>query len=425
MESTLALSDRLAFLRLGARDLEVLSSLRPLFESNADTIVEAFYRHLLAFDEPRRFLTDAALRDRLFTIQRDYLMSLTDPRIDDDYVEGRLRIGRMHERIGLAPSWYLGAYEIYLGELVQMIDTHFGPDLSGAAFARAAMRRRILLDAQLAMEAYVEKRSEQLEFLNRELAASQRGLTREVDEKSDALRETTARAQAAEQLASVGMLAAGLAHEIGTPMGVIRGHAESLEGAVEDERSQWRVRTIIEQIDRITNIMQSLLNLARPRAPVVEPVALADVIDTASSFVREKLERRKIEVVREFRDVPQIQGDGEKLQQLFLNLILNAADAMRDGGTLTLRLESDGDGLVVATVSDTGCGIEESDRDRIFEPFFTSKQAGQGSGLGLVITRGIAIDHGGDLRVRSRVGTGSDFVVELPVGGSSGATQAV
>ena len=425
MESTLALSDRLAFLRLGARDLEVLSSLRPLFEANAETIVEAFYRHLLAFDEPRRLLTDAALRDRLFAIQRDYLMSLTNPRIDDEYVEGRLQIGRMHERIGLAPSWYLGAYEIYLGELVQMIDTHFGPDLSGAAFARAAMRRRILLDAQLAMEAYVERRSEQLEFLNRELAASQRGLTREVDEKSDALRETTARAQAAEQLASVGMLAAGLAHEIGTPMGVIRGHAESLEGAVEDERSQWRVRTIIEQIDRITNIMQSLLNLARPRAPVVEPVALADVIDTASSFVREKLERRKIEVVREFRDVPQIQGDGEKLQQLFLNLILNAADAMRDGGTLTLRLESDGDGLVVATVSDTGCGIEESDRDRIFEPFFTSKQAGQGSGLGLVITRGIAIDHGGDLRVRSRVGTGSDFVVELPVGGSSGATQAV
>jgi signal transduction histidine kinase len=411
-----SIEERLAYLHLDEADLERLSELRPLVEAEADRFVAGFYHHLLAFEEPRALLTDPEVRDRLLASQREYLISLTSPKVDPDYAEQRIRIGRIHERVGLSTSWYLGAYQLYLSGLGGLIDRHFERDPAAARATRTALLRRILLDAQLAMEAYIETREAQLEFANRELARAQRGLSLEVDAKTVALRETTERAQAAEQLASVGMLAAGLAHEIGTPMSVIRGHAESLEGAVGDDRARWRVRTIVEQIDRITNIMQALLNLARPRAPVTEPVDLRAVLDTAASFVREKLQRRGIEVERAYGPVPLVQGDAEKLQQLFLNLILNAADAMSEGGTLTLALECD-DEAVRARVADTGPGIDPRDLERVFEPFFTTKEAGQGSGLGLMIARSIAIDHGGDLHITSTPGEGCEFVFEAPLEG--------
>ena len=130
-------------------------------------------------------------------------------------------------------------------------------------------------------------------------------------------------------------------------------------------------------------------------------------------------QRRGIDVVRDYRSVPLVQGDPEKLQQLFLNLILNAADAMGDaGGELTLSLSGDGPERVQARVADDGPGIEPQDLERVFEPFFTTKEAGQGSGLGLMIARGIALDHGGDLSVASEPGRGSTFVLDLPLPGS-------
>jgi signal transduction histidine kinase len=183
---------------------------------------------------------------------------------------------------------------------------------------------------------------------------------------------------------------------------------------VSDERSRWRVQTIVEQIDRITNIMHALLNLARPRAPVVAPVDVGAVIETAVSFLREKLARRGIDVELQLGGGWVVRGDMEKLQQLFLNLILNAADAMMEGGTLTLEILTNGDAGIVVVVSDTGVGIEPELLSRIFEPFFTTKQAGHGNGLGLVVARGIAIDHGGDIEVISEPGAGTQFRIELP-----------
>jgi signal transduction histidine kinase len=237
-----------------------------------------------------------------------------------------------------------------------------------------------------------------------------------VEEQRSELRETTARARAAEHLASIGTLAAGLAHEIGTPMGVIRGHAELLESAVSDGRGRWRLRTIREQIDRISNIMQGLLNMARPHAPVRTGVALGDEIERALSFLSEKLRRRAIVVERHFRAVPAVEGDPERLQQLFLNLILNAADAMAGGGTLAIAIgpSESGDAASVV-VSDTGHGIPEEDLQQIFEPFYTTKAAGQGSGLGLMVAKGIVLEHGGLIEARSEPGRGTEFRILFPV----------
>ena len=234
------------------------------------------------------------------------------------------------------------------------------------------------------------------------------------------MRHTTERARAAERLASLGTLIAGLAHEIGTPMGVIQGHAKLLEPEVTGEQARWRLRTIQEQIARISKIIQTLLNMARPGRRRLVPMALEPLLETTLYFVSEKLKRRGIEVSRCIEPVPSLVGDPERLQQLFLNLFLNAADAMPDGGELRVSLAPGAAGEIEVRIADTGCGIEAHNLSRIFEPFFTTKPAGEGNGLGLMVVKGIVTDHGGTIEASSKPGQGTEFHLLFPPSRSGG-----
>jgi two-component system sensor kinase FixL len=243
------------------------------------------------------------------------------------------------------------------------------------------------------------------------------GILRDLTERKAAERDLESaeqRVRAAEELASVGTLVAGLAHEIGTPMGVIQGHAKLLEKAVEGDRARWRLQTIEEQIGRISRIIQSLLNMARPRPTERVPVDLEPLLDNTLSFVAEKFKRRGIEVVRHFEPTRSVSGDMEKLQQLLLNLLLNAADAMPDGGELRVSLRPDGTTGASIRIADTGVGIDPEGLERIFDAFYTSKEAGKGNGLGLMVASRIAADHGGTIEVSSEVGEGTEFHIRLP-----------
>jgi len=408
------LEQRLAFLDFGPVDRAALAALAPVIDDHADTLVSAFYRHLLSFEPTRRLLSDSDVKKRLLGKQREYLLSLARGAVDEDFVEERLRIGVTHERIGLSPRWYLGAYALYFSLLAPIVTERYRGDPERIEQTLSALVKLLLLDGQLAMEAYIERHDRELEFLNRELAASGRDLEHALREQRQELRQTTRRARAAEDLASVATLVAGLAHEIGTPMGVIQGHAELLESSVTDERGRRRLRTIREQIDRISRIIQALLSTARPREPLRAPLALEPVLENTLSFLGERFKRRGIRVESRYEAVPAVYGDAEKLQQLFLNLFLNAADAMPDGGALRVSLEPNGPAGVVVCVADTGVGIPAEKLGVIFDPFYTTKAAGQGSGLGLVVARGIVADHDGQLQVTSEEGVGTEFRVELP-----------
>jgi two-component system sensor histidine kinase HydH len=408
------LTQRLAFLALTEEDRGLLSALAPALEENAERFVAAFYRHLLSFEPMRRLLADPEVKDRLLGKQVWYLKSLAGPVIDEAFISQRLHIGRVHERLGLSPRWYLSAYSLYFSLLHPLVSSVCAGDTPRETRTLDALVKLLMLDAQLAIEAYIEAREEQLEYLNRELASASRELAEQVRQRSAELQHTQRRARAAEELASVATLAAGLAHEIGTPMGVIRGHAELLESSVSDEKGRWRLKTITGQIDRISGIIHALLNLARPREPVREPTDLAGVIDSTLTFISEKLRRRGIEVERKIDTVPSVIGDGEKLQQVLLNLYLNAADAMAEGGTLSVSLGENSDGWAEIRVGDTGAGIPENELEHIFEAFYTTKESGQGNGLGLVVTHSIVADHGGTLRVESEPGVGTEFRIALP-----------
>jgi two-component system NtrC family sensor kinase len=145
-------------------------------------------------------------------------------------------------------------------------------------------------------------------------------------------------------------------------------------------------------------------------------VDLAAVLDATLLFLSEKLDRRGIQVVRDLRVAPTVMGDPERLQQLFLNLFLNAADAMPRGGELRLALHPCQDGVEV-WVADTGEGIPATDLPRVFDPFFTTKAAGEGNGLGLAVAQGIVTDHGGTIEVGSTPGKGTEFRIRLPDSG--------
>jgi signal transduction histidine kinase len=355
------------------------------------------------------------VKDRLLGKQREYLLSLAHPTFDERFVAERRRIGEVHQQIGLDPRWYLGAYALYQSLLTPILwDIVAKGDPERGSRTATALQKLLWFDAQLAMEAYIEAGRRNQDYLTEELAEQSRQLEREVEDQGVALRQSRAEAREAEELASIATLVAGLAHEIGTPMGVIQGHAKMLESKVVDDDARGRLRTIRDQITRISKIIQTLLNMARPREARRVPVALDALLDTSLSFVGEKLARRRIEVERELPAVGSVPGDPERLQQLFLNLFLNAADAMPQGGCLRVSLAKDADRALVG-VADTGTGIRPEHLEKVFDPFFTTKKAGEGNGLGLMVCKGIVTDHGGSIDVRSEPGKGTEFRIALPL----------
>ncbi len=221
----------------------------------------------------------------------------------------------------------------------------------------------------------------------------------------------------AEKLATVGVLAAGIAHEVGTPLGVVRGRAEYL---LQKQPGTDGLRVIIEQIDRVSRTIRQLLDFARMQPPQVEPVSLGVAAQAAEELLRLEAERRQVSLRLEVPpQLPLVSADPDQLQQVLVNLLMNAFDACERSGVVTLSaVEEKGDaglgGRIRIDVQDDGCGIPGDRLNQVFDPFFTTKKRGQGTGLGLTIVAQIVRNHGGQITLESTAGAGTRVVVWWP-----------
>jgi two-component system NtrC family sensor kinase len=216
------------------------------------------------------------------------------------------------------------------------------------------------------------------------------------------------------KMASLGVLSSGVAHEINNPLGVILGYAGYLEGKMaEDEPNYKYIHEIKRESKRCKKIVQDLLSYARTPRPSLEPVDLNDLLAQIVDFAANHTDMRQVAIRTEFATgLPKVMLDGDQMRQVAINLILNAGGAMPDGGTLTVRTESLDQGHVRIVFSDSGCGIPAESLEKIFEPFYTTKE--RGTGLGLAITRQIIEQHQGEIRIESEPGKGTTVTVTLP-----------
>jgi signal transduction histidine kinase len=290
---------------------------------------------------------------------------------------------------------------------------------------------------------------EQLREFNRDLEKKVGERSSELAEALEELRETQAQLVHQEKMASVGQLVAGIAHEINNAINFIQGnihylrkYTEALTGSLEDYervvterspdsaaelekvRSAHRLAYVLEDlesafagceegVERTTTLVKNLRTFSRLDLAELSRVNVHEALESALSLLKGRLSR--IRVVKDYGEIPPVECLGSQLNQVFMNLLSNAVDAVGESGTITIRTRPQGEGRVAIEIEDDGCGIEPEHLGRIFEPFFTTKAVGQGTGLGLAIIYGVLTRHRAEIRVRSEVGRGACFEVELPV----------
>jgi signal transduction histidine kinase len=265
-----------------------------------------------------------------------------------------------------------------------------------------------------------------------------------------------------EKLASIGRFAAGVAHEVGNPLGAILGYASILQkNGIDREESKDYLKRIEKEIERINRIVRELLEFSRPSTSEIRDVETNKVLENSISLLSYQKNFRNIQTQLNLQqNLPMVKGDESQLSQVFINIILNGIDAMPDGGVLEIKTEehivedlfpsrlevpygrrrrgdpsesdyfrlrkpdllsslltkfSKGDHLVKIRISDTGVGIKKEDLERIFDPFFTTKSPDKGTGLGLSISLRIVESMGGEIKVESEVGRGSTFALYFPI----------
>ncbi|MEO8648126.1 MAG: ATP-binding protein [Acidobacteriota bacterium] len=223
--------------------------------------------------------------------------------------------------------------------------------------------------------------------------------------------------QQSEKLSSIGLLAAGVAHEVNTPLTGVSSYTQMLLGMIpETDPKHALLQKMQRQTDRASNIVGNLLNFSRTgNVTELTDVDVSKVLDDTLQLLEPQLRKSNVLIEKNYSEMPvYVFGNAGKLQQVFTNLILNARDAMFSGGQITLETASDGNGTVAIVIQDTGEGIPEENLNKIFDPFFTTKGVGNGTGLGLAVSYGIVQEHAGTIDVQSGSESGTTFTVSFP-----------
>jgi signal transduction histidine kinase len=261
-----------------------------------------------------------------------------------------------------------------------------------------------------------------LNYLEQQIFACQEivALNEELNNYIERLRTAQQQLIQAAKLSSLGQLAAAVAHELNNPLAGVLVYTKLMKerlsnNSLDREKYRKNLEQIESAVDYCTGIIQGLLDFARQSPPLLRPVTIGRAIDKALSLVGHQAKTRRIEIVSDdSSSLPLVVADFNQLVQVFVNLVVNAVQAMDDGSKLTIDTSSSDDEWVRIGFRDTGCGISEENMEKLFTPFFTTKDEVKGVGLGLAVSHGIIERHGGTIEVESEIGKGSIFTVVLP-----------
>lgn len=529
--------ERKAFLQLDDKDARLLRELSHLLAPSFHERIDRFYDHLLAFEKTRRFLLDEATLRRLRQAQSAYFEKLFAGDFGADYLADRIRVGVAHNRVGLSPAWYIGAYARYVRLLLPEVRKAVDGDAERFEAAVDSLLKPVFLDLGIAIDTYIDARdatataarsqaetSEKrfssvvenasdgfvmiaadntITYFNRRAEAmfgydrsevlgravtllmpesyvaahnagvrsfvetgagksmgkvrrieGRRkdgsvfpiectisshveageivftGVLRDVSERvraEDEKKQMQARLLISERMASVGTLAAGIAHEINNPLAYmlanlgfldeeIRHLSEAAGGFDATELRNALADTRLGG-ERVRQIVRELRSFSRVEEDRKEPVDVGEVVESSIRIVMNQI-RHRAGLERRFQAVPCVLANAGRLGQVFVNLLVNAAQAIREGAadknTVVVAIGLNASGLIEVSVSDTGDGIAPDVASRLFDPFFTTKPVGVGTGLGLSICHSIVSSLGGTIEVESTPGVGSTFRVQLP-----------
>ena len=229
-----------------------------------------------------------------------------------------------------------------------------------------------------------------------------------------------------ERMIALGQISGGVAHEVNNPLTTVSGWLQIMLGeTAADDKRRGALELVGGEVSRIANIIRHLLSFGR-RVPAEEgPVRLNHVLSDVLELMEYQIRGDNIQIVLSLSEnLPSITGDANQLKQVFLNIIVNARQAMPDGGVLTVTTRATENGSAEVAIGDTGCGMSPETTERIFEPFYTTKTENGGSGIGLFLCQNIARDHGGMLAASSRPGEGSTFVLTLPAAADEDVSHA-
>jgi len=250
----------------------------------------------------------------------------------------------------------------------------------------------------------------------------------ELSEYDQRLRDNQAQLIQAEKLTSLGQMAASIAHEVNNPLAGVLVYTQLLTKKITGDKFSKEIALdqlskMESELTRSTRLIRNLLDFARQSPPTLREVNLNDVINRALDLAAHSAELQNIQVIKELNpSLPKLMADFGQLQQVCTNLILNAIQAMPEGGKLTLRTSAD-NSQVKVEIQDTGCGISQENMHKLFTPFFTTKEKGKGVGLGLAVTYGIIQLHQGRIEVQSKEGEGTTFTIYLPLYHEEGGNQ--
>jgi two-component system NtrC family sensor kinase len=252
-----------------------------------------------------------------------------------------------------------------------------------------------------------------------------RTLEQKVEEATHDLQIAQAEAARSEKLASVGLLAAGIAHELNNPLTGVLTFSHLVRKQMPDDSPEAEdMDLVIQETKRCAAIIRRLLDFAREKTPEKKYSDINGLINETTHLISQSAQVADIDIILDLDEaLPAVWVDEDLAKQVIMNMLVNAQHSIEEGGRITVktrvRLDDDKNDMVEISITDTGCGISEENMQRIFDPFFTTKGVGKGTGLGLSVSHGTIVAHGGTIEVSSEVGIGTEFRVYLPIGGST------